>query len=86
MNDPPGLGGQVAVGVDVGHDVVAEFFLVGGSRLEIDVVEVGRELAIWASVMFRPSSFWHWASASQRRRQVENFRWSPKRVRMAKPA
>ena len=44
VDDRPGLGALVAVGVDVGHHVVPQLSLVLGGRLEVDVVDVAAEL------------------------------------------
>ena len=43
VNDRPGSGAQVAVGVHVGHHVVPQLLLVSGGGGEIDVVDVGRQ-------------------------------------------
>ena len=75
VDDLPGRRGDVAVGVDVGHDVVAEPLLVGPGGVEVDVVDL-RPAARRSGPrsMFRPSSRSASASATQSRRQVENFR------------
>ena len=44
VDDRHGRGAGVAVGVDVGHHVVAEFPLVAGRGLKVDVVHVGPKL------------------------------------------
>ena len=44
VDDRPGLGAQVAVGMDVGHHVVPQLPLVTRGRREVDVVHVGLEL------------------------------------------
>ena len=70
----PGVGADVAVGVDVGHHVVPQLPLVARGRLEVDVVDVGLELGDLLAVIGRPSSASASASATHSRRQVLNFR------------
>ena len=44
VNNRPGVGTHVAVGVNVGHHVVPQLLLVLSGRREIDVVDVGLQL------------------------------------------
>ena len=44
VDDPRGGGGRLAVGVDVGHHVVADLLLPRRSRLIVDVGDVGLQL------------------------------------------
>ncbi len=44
MDDRPGVGAEVAVGVDVGHHIVPQFSLVTRGGVEVDVIDVGLEL------------------------------------------
>ena len=64
MDDAPRWG-SIAVGVDVGHHVVAELALVLGGSVKIDLSTAARSSAIWVSVMASPSSRSASASATQ---------------------
>jgi len=44
VDDRPGVGTLVAVGVDVGHHVVAQLAFVAGRSLEVHVVHMGLQL------------------------------------------
>ena len=41
---PPGLRADVAIGVNMGHDVVPQLAFVALGGVEVDVVDVGLEL------------------------------------------
>ena len=77
VDDRPGRGADVAVGVDVGHHVVPQLPLVASAAAKSMSSTCRRELVD----LLRRDRQAHSASASARathsRRQVLNFRWAP---------